>query len=185
MKSPSFNLVGFVLVLVLPGTISAQQPTAYIPNSPTSGPETALCTPPPGSTCSVPSQTSYVLLFRMPSLCLLQSLILHQLNNNTTLLAHLACLPPSLSFPSLCHSCTLLLSAIILVPTTHLHLARVRSLRRRAHERAVLPCGTGLELGTYCAERVVCWECECGHCRGWGAVEGSCEGAGGGFAEGF
>ena len=68
MKSPSFNLVGFVLVLVLPGRISAQQPTAYIPNSPTSGAETALCTPPPGSTCSVPSQTSYVLLFRMPSL---------------------------------------------------------------------------------------------------------------------
>jgi len=68
MKSPGFNLVGFVLVLVLPGTISAQPPTAYIPNSPVSGAETALCTPPPGSTCSVPSQTSYVLLATMPSL---------------------------------------------------------------------------------------------------------------------
>jgi len=157
MKSPSFNLVGFVLVLVLPGRISAQQPTAYIPNSPVSGAETALCTPPPGSTCSVPSQISYVLLFRMPCLCLYLFLTLRKHNHNTTLLAHLACLPPTVSFPSLCDSRTLLLSTIILVPTTHLHLARVRSLRRRSYERAVLPCGTGLELGTYCAERVVCW----------------------------
>jgi hypothetical protein len=157
MKSPSFNLVGFVLVLVLPGSISAQQPTAYIPNSPVSGAETAMCTPPPGSTCSVPSQTSYVLPFRMHSLCLTLFLTPRQHNNNTTLLAHLACLPPTVSFPSLCDSRTLLLSTIILVPTTHLHLARVRSLRRRANERAVLPCGIGLELGTYCAERVVCW----------------------------
>ncbi|PMD15860.1 hypothetical protein NA56DRAFT_663599 [Hyaloscypha hepaticicola] len=58
MKSPSFHPVGFVLVMVLPGIISAQQPTAYIPNSPVSGAETAICTPPLGSTCSVPSQTS-------------------------------------------------------------------------------------------------------------------------------
>ncbi len=157
MKSPSFKLVGFVLVLVLPGRISAQQPTAYIPNSPVSGAETALCTPPPGSTCSVPSQTSYVLLFRMPFLYLLLSLILHQYNNNTTFLAHLACLPPSLALRSLCDSRTLLLPAILLVPTTHIHVTRVRAIRRRAHGRAVLPCGTGLELGTHCAERVVCW----------------------------
>jgi hypothetical protein len=133
MKSPSFHLVGFVLVLVLPGRISAQQPTAYIPNSPVSGAETALCTPPPGSTCSVPSQTSYVLLFRTPSLCLLSFLTLHQLNNNTTLLAHLACLPPSLSFPSLCDPRPLLFPAILLVSTSHLHLARLRSLRRGPH----------------------------------------------------